>query len=188
MISNEKREEVIERIHEVCKQGRQAYWVCTLIENSETLQLQAAEDIQKHLTRQLAELNIGLIHGRMKNTGKEAVMDDFKAGRIDLLVATTVIEVGVDVANASLMIHRECPSGWGCPNCTSCAAGLAAAPRQVIASCSTRPPLSENARVRLNRMRETSDGFAIAKSDLELRGPGENTGKKTNGSAGTAHR
>ena len=95
---------MIERIHEICKQGRQAYWVCTLIENSESLQLQAAEDIQKHLARQLAELNIGLIHGRMKNTEKEEVMDDFKSGRIDLLVATTVIEVGVDVANASLMI------------------------------------------------------------------------------------
>ena len=104
VISNERREEVINRIHEICRQGRQAYWVCTLVENSETLQLQAAEDVRQHLARQLADLAIGLIHGRMKKTEKETVMDDFKAGRIDLLVATTVIEVGVDVANASLMI------------------------------------------------------------------------------------
>ena len=180
VISNEKREEVIERIHEVCKQGRQAYWVCTLIENSETLQLQAAEDIQKHLIRQLAELNIGLIHGRMKNTGKEAVMDDFKAGRIDLLVATTVIEVGVDVANASLMIIENAERlGLSQLHQLRGRVGRGAQASDCVLLYQT--PLSENARVRLNRMRETSDGFAIAKSDLELRGPGEILGKKQTG-------
>ena len=180
VISNEKREEVIERIHEVCKQGRQAYWVCTLIENSETLQLQAAEDIQKHLARQLAVLNIGLIHGRMKNTEKEAVMDDFKSGRIDLLVATTVIEVGVDVANASLMIIENAERlGLSQLHQLRGRVGRGAQASDCVLLYQT--PLSENARVRLNRMRETSDGFAIAKSDLELRGPGEILGKKQTG-------
>ena len=180
VISNEKREEVIKRIHEVCKQGRQAYWVCTLIENSETLQLQAAEDIQDHLSLQLSELNIGLIHGRMKNSEKETVMDNFKSGRIDLLVATTVIEVGVDVANASLMIIENAERlGLSQLHQLRGRVGRGTQPSDCVLLYQT--PLSENARVRLNRMRETNDGFAIAKSDLELRGPGEILGKKQTG-------
>ena len=180
VISNEKREEVIERIHEICRQGRQAYWVCTLIENSDTLQLQAAEDIQQHLARQLGGLNIGLIHGRMKNSEKEAVMDDFKSGRIDLLVATTVIEVGVDVTNASLMIIENAER-LGLSQLHQLRGRVGRGSQASDCVLLYQTPLSENARVRLNRMRETSDGFAIAKSDLELRGPGEILGKKQTG-------
>ena len=180
VISNEKREEVIERIHEICKQGRQAYWVCTLIENSDTLQLQAAEDIQQHLARQLGGLNIGLIHGRMKNSEKEAVMDDFKSGRIDLLVATTVIEVGVDVANASLMIIENAER-LGLSQLHQLRGRVGRGSQASDCVLLYQTPLSENAQVRLNMMRETNDGFAIARSDLELRGPGEILGKKQTG-------
>ena len=180
VISNEKREEVIERIHEICKQGRQAYWVCTLIENSDTLQLQAAEDIQQHLARQLGGLNIGLIHGRMKNSEKEAVMDNFKSGRIDLLVATTVIEVGVDVANASLMIIENAER-LGLSQLHQLRGRVGRGSQASDCVLLYQTPLSENARVRLNMMRETNDGFAIARSDLELRGPGEILGKKQTG-------
>ncbi len=180
VISNEKREEVIERIHEICKQGRQAYWVCTLIENSDTLQLQAAEDIQQHLARQLGGLNIGLIHGRMKNSEKGAVMDDFKSGRIDLLVATTVIEVGVDVANASLMIIENAER-LGLSQLHQLRGRVGRGSQASDCVLLYQTPLSENARVRLNMMRETNDGFAIARSDLELRGPGEILGKKQTG-------
>ena len=180
VLSNEKREEVIERIHDVCKQGRQAYWVCTLIENSESLQLQAAEDIQEHLARQLSELNIGLIHGRMKSSAKEAIMDGFKSGRIDLLVATTVIEVGVDVANASLMIIENAER-LGLSQLHQLRGRVGRGSQTSDCVLLYQTPLSENARVRLNRVRETGDGFAIAKSDLELRGPGEILGKKQTG-------
>ena len=180
VLSNEKREEVIERIHGVCKQGRQAYWVCTLIENSETLQLQAAEDIQEHLSLQLSELNIGLIHGRMKNSEKEVVMDNFKSGRIDLLVATTVIEVGVDVANVSLMIIENAER-LGLSQLHQLRGRVGRGTRSSDCVLLYQTPLSENARVRLNRMRETNDGFDIAKSDLELRGPGEILGEKQTG-------
>ena len=180
VISNERREEVIGRIHEVCKQGRQAYWVCTLIENSDTLQLQAAEDIRQHLARQLADLAIGLIHGRMKKTEKETVMDDFKAGRIDLLVATTVIEVGVDVTNASLMIIENAER-LGLSQLHQLRGRVGRGSQASDCVLLYQNPLSDNARVRLNRMRETNDGFEIAKSDLELRGPGEILGTKQTG-------
>ena len=180
VISNERREEVINRIHEVCRQGRQAYWVCTLIENSETLQLQAAEDIRQRLARQLADLTIGLIHGRMKKTDKETVMDDFKAGRIDLLVATTVIEVGVDVANASLMIIENAER-LGLSQLHQLRGRVGRGSQASDCVLLYQNPLSDNARVRLNRMRETNDGFEIAQSDLELRGPGEILGKKQTG-------
>ena len=180
VISNEKREEVIRRIHDVCKQGRQAYWVCTLIENSDTLQLQAAEDIQKHLAEQLTELTIGLIHGRMKKAEKETVMDSFKSGRIDVLVATTVIEVGVDVTNASLMIIENAER-LGLSQLHQLRGRVGRGSQASDCVLLYQTPLSENAQVRLNRMRETNDGFAIAKSDLELRGPGEILGKKQTG-------
>lgn len=180
VISNEKREEVIERIHEVCKQGRQAYWVCTLIENSDTLQLQAAEEIQKHLARQLTGLTVGLIHGRMKSSDKEMVMDDFKAGKTDLLVATTVIEVGVDVANASLMIIENAER-LGLSQLHQLRGRVGRGSQASDCVLLYQTPLSDNARVRLNRMRETNDGFAIAQSDLELRGPGEILGTRQTG-------
>ena len=180
VISNEKREEVIRRIHDVCRQGRQVYWVCTLIENSETLQLQAAEDIREHLARQLAGLTVGLIHGRMKNVEKGVVMDDFKSGKTDLLVATTVIEVGVDVANASMMIIENAER-LGLSQLHQLRGRVGRGSQASDCVLLYQTPLSDNARVRLNRMRETNDGFAIAKSDLELRGPGEILGKKQTG-------
>ena len=180
VISNERREDVIRRIHEVCRQGRQAYWVCPLVENSETLQLQAAEDIRQRLARQLADLAIGLIHGRMKKTEKETMMDDFKAGRIDLLVATTVIEVGVDVANASLMIIENAER-LGLSQLHQLRGRVGRGSQASDCVLLYQTPLSDNARVRLNRMRETNDGFEIAQSDLELRGPGEILGKKQTG-------
>ena len=180
VLSNEKREEVIERIHRVCRQGRQAYWVCTLIENSETLQLQAAEDIREHLARQLTGLSVGLIHGRMKSADKETVMDDFKAGKTDLLVATTVIEVGVDVANASLMIIENAER-LGLSQLHQLRGRVGRGSQASDCVLLYQTPLSDNARVRLNRMRETNDGFAIAQSDLELRGPGEILGTRQTG-------
>ena len=108
-IANHRRQQVIERICQVCQIGRQVYWVCTLIEESEVLQCQAAEVTAELLTSELAQLKIGLVHGRLKASEKEAIMQQFKEGNIDLLVATTVIEVGVDVANATVMIveHAE---------------------------------------------------------------------------------
>ncbi len=180
VISNKKRAEVIKRIHQVCKQGRQAYWVCTLIENSDTLELQAAEDVREHLAAQLTGLSVGLIHGRMKNTEKEAVMADFKAGNIDLLVATTVIEVGVDVANASLMIIENAER-LGLAQLHQLRGRVGRGSQASACVLLYQTPLSDNARIRLNRMRETNDGFAIAQSDLELRGPGEILGTKQTG-------
>ena len=180
VISNEKRDQVIRRINAVCKAGQQVYWVCALIENSAVLQLEAAEEVQKYLTRELTELHIGLIHGRMKSAEKEAVMNDFKRGGIDLLVATTVIEVGVDVPNASLMIIENAER-LGLAQLHQLR-GRVGRGRQ-LSNCVLlyQPPLSETARIRLNRMRETNDGFAIARSDLELRGPGEILGRKQTG-------
>ena len=180
VISNARREAVIKRIHEVCKQGRQAYWVCTLIENSEVLQLQAAEDVREYLAEQLTGLTVGLIHGRMKPAEKEAVMADFKAGATDLLVATTVIEVGVDVTNASLMIIENAER-LGLSQLHQLRGRVGRGTQASACVLLYQTPLSDNARVRLNRMRETHDGFAIAQSDLELRGPGEILGTKQTG-------
>ena len=180
VLSNESREKVIRRIHEVCKQGRQAYWVCTLIENSETLELQAAEDLRQQLARQLTGLRVGLIHGRMKKAEKKTMMDDFKAGRVDLLVATTVIEVGVDVANASLMIIENAER-LGLSQLHQLRGRVGRGSQASNCVLLYQNPLSDNARTRLNRMRETNDGFEIAQSDLELRGPGEILGKKQTG-------
>ncbi len=104
IISNERRDDIIDRIKHICAEGRQVYWVCTLIEESETLQCETAIETAETLKEKLSPINVGLIHGRMKSNEKETTMQDFKDGKIDLLVATTVIEVGVDVPNASLMI------------------------------------------------------------------------------------
>ena len=171
---------MIRRISAACQQGRQVYWVCALIENSETLQLQAAEDMRKHLAEQLPELNVGLIHGRMKSAEKETVMDDFKAGLVDLLVATTVIEVGVDVPNASLMIIENAER-LGLSQLHQLRGRVGRGAQASACALLYQPPLSDNAQARLNKMRETNDGFEIAKTDLELRGPGEILGKRQTG-------
>jgi ATP-dependent DNA helicase RecG len=179
-ISAARRGEVVERIRAACAEGRQAYWVCTLIEESEQLEAQAAEVAFAELTAALPGLPIGLVHGRLKPKQKQAAMDAFKAGETRVLVATTVIEVGVDVPNASLMVIENAER-----------LGLAQLHQlrgrvgrgSTASSCVLlyQPPLSRLARERLEVMRETGDGFRIAEKDLELRGPGELLGTRQTG-------
>jgi len=180
-IPDTRRDQVIERVHQVCtEQGRQAYWVCTLIEESEALQCQAAEDTATQLQEALPNLRIGLVHGRLKSQEKEAVMAAFKAHELDLLVATTVIEVGVDVPNASLMIIEN-PERLGLAQLHQLRGRVgrgAAASHCVLLY---HAPLSKTATKRLAVLRDSSDGFVIAQRDLELRGPGELLGQKQTG-------
>src|SRR5574337_109532 len=179
-ISNARRGEVIERIHAACSEGRQVYWVCTLIEESEQLRAQAAEVAHAELSAALGGFVVGLIHGRMKSKEKQAVMDAFKAGELAVLVATTVIEVGVDVPNASLMVIENSERlGLAQLHQLRGRVGRGA----VASNCVLlyQPPLGQLARERLQVMRETSDGFRIAEKDLELRGPGEVLGTRQTG-------
>ncbi|WP_036139509.1 ATP-dependent DNA helicase RecG [Luteibacter sp. 9135] len=179
-ISNERRYEVMERIHAACMQGRQVYWVCTLIEESEQLNAQAAEVAHAELTTGLPDLAVGLIHGRMKPKEKQAVMDAFKAGELAVLVATTVIEVGVDVPNASLMVIENSERlGLAQLHQLRGRVGRGAIASNCVLLYQT--PLSRLARERLQVMRETNDGFRIAEKDLELRGPGEVLGTRQTG-------
>jgi ATP-dependent DNA helicase RecG len=179
-ISNARRIEVVERIHAACMEGRQVYWVCTLIEESEQLRAQAAEAAHAELTHALSDCQVGLIHGRMKSKEKQAVMDAFKAGELAVLVATTVIEVGVDVPNASLMVIENSERlGLAQLHQLRGRVGRGA----VASNCVLlyQPPLGQLARERLQVMRETNDGFRIAEKDLELRGPGEVLGTRQTG-------
>ena len=179
-ISNARRAEVIERIRVACMEGRQAYWVCTLIEESEQLRAQAAEAAHAELSHALTECPVGLIHGRMKPKEKQAVMDAFKAGELSVLVATTVIEVGVDVPNASLMVIENSERlGLAQLHQLRGRVGRGA----VASNCVLlyQPPLGQLARERLQVMRDTNDGFRIAEKDLELRGPGEVLGTRQTG-------
>ncbi len=180
VISNDRRAEVIERIREVCQNGRQAYWVCTLIEESEVLQCQAAGKTAEHLAHALPELHIGLIHGRMKSTDKEKIMQDFKAGHYHLLVATTVIEVGVDVPNASLIIVENAER-LGLSQLHQLRGRIGRGSQSSHCILLYQKPLSELAKERLSVMRSSTDGFVIAQKDLELRGPGEVLGTKQTG-------
>ena len=178
-----RRDDIVARVREVCRdQGRQAYWVCTLIDESEVLECQAAEDTATELTAQLPELKIGLVHGRMKAAEKQAVMADFKAGKLDLLVATTVIEVGVDVPNASLMIIEN-PERLGLAQLHQLRGRVG---RGAVASHCVllyHAPLTKTASQRLGVLRDTNDGFIIAQKDLEIRGPGELLGTRQTGLA-----
>ncbi|MFT5850285.1 MAG: ATP-dependent DNA helicase RecG [Colwellia sp.] len=178
-----RREDVVERIRKGCvKDNRQAYWVCTLIEESEVLQCQAAEDTAVYLQEQLTELKIGLIHGRMKAAEKQSVMETFKKGELDLLVATTVIEVGVDVPNSSLMVIEN-PERLGLAQLHQLRGRVG---RGTVASHCVlmyKSPLSKTATKRLAVLRESNDGFVIAQKDLEIRGPGEFLGTKQTGLA-----
>ncbi len=180
VVSDKRRDEVVARVRQACAQGRQAYWVCTLIEESEALQCQAASDTAALLTEALPELRVGLVHGRLKGREKEQVMGAFKDGHIDLLVATTVIEVGVDVPNASLMIIEN-PERLGLAQLHQLRGRVGRG--AVASSCVLmyRPPLSGSARERMGVMRDTADGFEIARRDLELRGPGEVLGTRQTG-------
>jgi ATP-dependent DNA helicase RecG len=179
-IANGRRGEVIERIRAACADGRQAYWVCTIIEESEQLQAQAAEAIHTELSRELAGHRVDLVHGRLKPAEKQRAMEDFASGKTSLLVATTVIEVGVDVPNASLMIIENAERlGLAQLHQLRGRVGRGRAASSCVLLYQT--PLSGMARQRLDVLRETGDGFRIAEKDLELRGPGEVLGTRQTG-------
>jgi ATP-dependent DNA helicase RecG len=180
VVPEQRRVEVIERVRLACRQGRQAYWVCTLIDESEALDYQAAADTAAQLTAALPELRIGLVHGRQKSVEKEVVMAAFKAAELDLLVATTVIEVGVDVPNASLMVIENAER-LGLAQLHQLRGRIGRS--DIASSCVLlyRRPLSAQARSRLAVLRESSDGFEIARHDLDLRGPGEVLGTRQTG-------
>jgi ATP-dependent DNA helicase RecG len=179
-IPDTRREEVLERVRAACRQGRQAYWVCTLIEESEALQCQAAEDTFALMREALSELRVGLVHGRLKSKEKAAVMNAFQAGELDLLVATTVIEVGVDVPNASLMIVEN-PERLGLAQLHQLRGRVGRGAVESHCVLMYHHPLSGDAQGRLAVLRESNDGFVIAQKDLELRGPGEVLGTRQTG-------
>jgi ATP-dependent DNA helicase RecG len=180
VISTAKRDEVIERIAQACAQGRQVYWVCTLIEESEVLQCEAATDTSVYLTGKLRGVNVGLIHGRLKPQEKDSIMSAFRSGEIQLLVATTVIEVGVDVPNASLMIIENAER-LGLFQLHQLRGRIGRGSIKSDCVLLYQPPLGEIAKIRLETLRNTNDGFEIAKKDLELRGPGEMMGTRQTG-------
>lgn len=180
VVPDTRRGEVVARVHKACGTGQQAYWVCTLIEESETLQCEAATDTAQVLAETLPELSVALIHGRMKSADKELVMERFKRGEVDLLVATTVIEVGVDVPNASLMIIENAER-LGLAQLHQLRGRVGRGTTKSVCVLMYHSPLSELARKRLNALRETGDGFEIARRDLELRGPGELLGTRQTG-------
>jgi ATP-dependent DNA helicase RecG len=180
VVSDQRRAEIVARVGENCAQGRQAYWVCTLIEESEALQAQAAADTAEQLAAALAPLRVGLVHGRLKAAQKEQEMQAFKAGDIDLLVATTVIEVGVDVPNASLMIIENAER-LGLAQLHQLRGRVGRGSQESHCVLLYHPPLGQVAQQRLGVMRETNDGFLVAQQDLELRGPGEVLGTRQTG-------
>ncbi|WP_026970645.1 ATP-dependent DNA helicase RecG [Aliagarivorans marinus] len=178
-----RRDQVVERVRQACvNDKRQVYWVCTLIEESEVLQCQAAEDTADELQKRLPELRIGLVHGRMKAQEKQWVMEQFKQGELDLLVATTVIEVGVDVPNASLMIIEN-PERLGLAQLHQLRGRVGRGKVESHCVLLYHSPLSKTAQQRLAVLRESTDGFVIAQRDLEIRGPGEVLGTKQTGVA-----
>ncbi len=179
-IPMERRQEVVDRVANACRNGQQAYWVCTLVEESEALQCQAAEDVYRELSQLLRGVKVGLVHGRMKGKEKDAVMQNFSAKKIDLLVATTVIEVGVDVPNASLMIIENAER-LGLAQLHQLRGRVGRGTEESSCVLVFDPPLTENAKTRIDTMRNTNDGFKIAQVDLEIRGPGEVLGTRQTG-------
>jgi ATP-dependent DNA helicase RecG len=180
VISNDRRNEISARIKTACDDGRQVYWVCTLIEESEVLQCQTATETFQQLSERLDGVQIGLIHGRMKNKEKEAIMASFKENKIQLLVATTVIEVGVDVPNASLMIIENAER-LGLFQLHQLRGRVGRGSVKSDCVLMYQAPLGDLARSRLETLRNTNDGFEIAEKDLQLRGPGELTGTRQTG-------
>ena len=180
VVPEQRREEILIRIYKSCSEGKQAYWVCTLVEESETLQCQAAEDTAKLLQDMLSGVTVGLIHGRMKSQEKEEIMKRFKAGETQLLVATTVIEVGVDVPNASLMIIENAER-LGLSQLHQLRGRVGRGQEASHCVLMFKSPLSKNGKQRLAIMRKTNSGFEIARKDLQLRGPGEVLGTKQTG-------
>ena len=175
-----RRKEVIERVRDACAGGQQAYWVCPLIDESDVLDYQAAEASHKMLAEALDSMSVGLVHGRMKNTERDKVMRAFKAGGIDVLVATTVIEVGVDVPNASLMIIEN-SERMGLSQLHQLRGRVGRGAEQSHCVLLYKQPLGKIAKSRLGVLRETNDGFMVAQKDLELRGPGELLGTRQTG-------
>ena len=182
VVPEQRRAEVVLRIVEACRAGRQAYWVCPLIDESEELRAQAAEEPAATLTAALPEVRVGLVHGRMPAAAKDAAMLAFKAGKIQLLVATTVIEVGVDVPNATLMVIENAER-MGLAQLHQLRGRVGRGTEASSCVLLYRAPLSELARERLKVIRESCDGFEIARRDLELRGPGELLGTRQTGLA-----
>ncbi|SAK70382.1 ATP-dependent DNA helicase RecG [Caballeronia ptereochthonis] len=182
IVSDGRRDEIIGRVREAALTGRQVYWVCPLIEESETLQLQTAVETYETLVAALPELRVGLVHGRLAPAEKAAVMDAFARNEVQLLVATTVIEVGVDVPNASLMVieHAE---RFGLAQLHQLRGRVGRGSAASVCVLMYANPLSQTARARLQTMRETTDGFEIARRDLEIRGPGEFLGARQSGEA-----
>ena len=181
LVADDRREEILQRVHDACAQGHQAYWVCPLIEESEVLQLQTANDTFAYMQQTFPELKVGLVHGRMKPAEKQAVMQAFSANEIHLLVATTVIEVGVDVPNASLMVieHAE-RMGLSQLHQLRGRVGRGAAKSTCILLYS-KQQCSQIGRQRLKVIFESNDGFQIAQADLHIRGPGELLGTRQSG-------
>ena len=182
VVPEERRAEIVARVEETCRGGGQAYWVCPLIEESEELRCQAAEESAALLTEALPQVRVGLVHGRLSGARKAAVMHAFTAGEIQLLVATTVIEVGVDVPNASVMVI-DYAERMGLAQLHQLRGRVGRGAQSSSCVLLYRAPLSELARARLKVLRETNDGFEIARRDLELRGPGELLGTRQTGLA-----
>ena len=181
-IDRNRRDEVIERIAVNCEAGRQAYWVCSLVEASSVLDAQAAEATYEDLNERL-NIRIGLVHGKMKSVDKQAIMQEFKTGNLDLLIATTVIEVGVDVPNASLMVIENAER-LGLSQLHQLRGRVGRGSTKSYCVLLYQKPLSETGTERLNVLRDSTDGFVIAQKDLELRGPGELLGKRQTGNVG----
>jgi ATP-dependent DNA helicase RecG len=175
-----RRDDIIARINQWVGQGRQAYWVCTLIEESESLQAEAAEKSAERLVAALPECKVALVHGRLKSTDKAAIMQAFKGGEIDLLVATTVIEVGVDVPNAGLMVIENAER-LGLAQLHQLRGRVGRGPGDSHCVLLYQAPLGRTARERLGILRDTDDGFVIAEKDMALRGPGELLGTRQTG-------
>jgi ATP-dependent DNA helicase RecG len=180
VVSSDRRIEIVERIRQACREGRQAFWVCTLIEESEQLQAQAAEATWQDLQAALPELKVGLIHGRLNTAAKAATMQAFKTRDLQLLVATTVIEVGVDVPNASLMIIEN-PERLGLAQLHQLRGRVGRGTIESYCLLLYQAPLSQLGKARLQVLRDSNDGFVIAEKDLELRGPGEMLGTRQTG-------
>ena len=181
IIANTRRDQVVQRIQQACSKERvQAYWVCTLIDDSELLQAQAAQATYDQLVQQLPGLQVGLIHGRMKPPEKQAIMQQFKQGELQLLVATTVIEVGVDVPNASLMVIEN-PERLGLAQLHQLRGRVGRGSKQSHCLLLYQPPLSATASERLGVLKASNDGFYIAEQDLTLRGPGQVLGTEQTG-------
>lgn len=180
LVANDRRDEIVARIEANCQDGKQAYWVCSLVAESDVLQCQAAEETVAILAKQLPNLRVGLVHGRLKADEKQQVMQDFKNAKVDLLVATTVVEVGVDVPNASLMVIEN-PERFGLAQLHQLRGRIGRGSEKSYCVLLYQKPLSNHAMQRLTAMRETQDGFKIAAYDLEMRGPGELLGARQSG-------